>query len=67
MEQLRKIWVRLQALRFDERGFVTAEHLGVAALAMVALVVIIGAMQALGLDIVDGIATQITDFGSDGP
>lgn len=67
MEQLVKIWVRLQALRNDEQGFVTAEHLGVAALAMVALVVIIGAMQALGVDIVDGIATQIADFGGDGP
>ena len=66
MEQLVKVWVRFQALRKDERGFVTAEHLGVAALAMVALVVIIGAMQALGVDIVDGIATQIADFGSDG-
>lgn len=66
MEQLVKVWVRLQALRNGEQGFVTAEHLGVAALAMVALVVIIGAMQALGVDIVDGIATQIADFGGEG-
>ena len=41
-----------QALRTDDRGLNTAELMGNAALAIAALVVIWGALQALGLDIV---------------
>jgi hypothetical protein len=41
-----------QALRTDERGLNTAELMGNAALAIAALVVIWGALQALGMDIV---------------
>ncbi len=41
-----------QALRTDERGLNTAELMGNAALAIAALVVIWGALQALGVDIV---------------
>lgn len=40
------------ALRTDDRGLNTAELMGNAALAIAALVVIWGALQALGLDIV---------------
>lgn len=43
----------------DEEGFSTAELLGNAALGIVALVVIWGALQALGLDVVDFIRTQL--------
>jgi hypothetical protein len=39
-------------LRTDDRGLNTAELMGNAALAIAALVVIWGALQALGLDIV---------------
>jgi hypothetical protein len=41
-----------EALRTDERGLNTAELMGNAALAIAALVVIWGALQALGMDIV---------------
>ena len=40
----------------DDRGLNTAELMGNAALAIAALVVIWGALQALGVDIVDGSA-----------
>ena len=40
------------ALHTDERGLTTAELMGNAALAIAALVVIWGALQALGVDIV---------------
>ena len=40
------------ALRTDDRGLNTAELMGNAALAIAALVVIWGALQALGVDIV---------------
>jgi len=45
-----RAWAR--ALRTDERGLNTAELMGNAALAIAALVVIWGALQALGVDIV---------------
>lgn len=48
-----------QALREDERGLNTAELMGNAALAIAALVVIWGALQALGLDIVGWIRGQL--------
>lgn len=48
-----------EALRTDDRGLNTAELMGNAALAIAALVVIWGALQALGVDIVDWIRTQL--------
>lgn len=47
------------ALRNDDRGLNTAELMGNAALAIAALVVIWGGLQALGVDIVDWIRTQL--------
>jgi hypothetical protein len=55
------MWIRLQLGRLsrsDERGFVTAENLGVAALAVIALVAIFAALQLLGTDIIQYIRTQ---------
>ena len=48
-----------KALREDEQGLNTAELMGNAALAIAALVVIWGALQALGLDIVEWIRGQL--------
>jgi hypothetical protein len=50
---------RLTTGERDDDGFVTAEHLGVAALTIAALVVIVGAMQALGVDVVNWIRAQL--------
>lgn len=50
-------WAR--TLRDDERGLNTAELMGNAALAIAALVVIWGALQLLGVDIVGWIRTQL--------
>lgn len=44
-----------------EEGLSTAELLGNAALAIAALVVIWGLLQALGVDVIDWIRTQIFD------
>lgn len=43
----------------DDRGLNTAELMGNAALAIAALVVIWGALQALGVDIVDWIRASL--------
>jgi hypothetical protein len=43
----------------DDRGLNTAELMGNAALAIAALVVIWGALQALGVDIVGWIRSQL--------
>jgi hypothetical protein len=43
----------------DDRGLNTAELMGNAALAIAALVVIWGALQTLGVDIVGWIRTQL--------
>ena len=51
--------VILQRIRRTESGLATAELLGNAALGVAALVVIWAALQALGLDIVDWIRTQV--------
>ncbi len=48
-----------EAMRTDDRGLNTAELMGNAALAIAALVVIWAALQALGVDIVDWIRTQL--------
>ena len=47
------------ALRSDDRGLNTAELMGNAALAIAALVVIWGALQALGVDVVGWIRAQL--------
>lgn len=47
------------AMRTDDRGLNTAELMGNAALAIAALVVIWGALQALGVDLVGWIRTQL--------
>ncbi len=49
----------LTRLRDDDRGLNTAELMGNAALAIAALVVIWGALQALGVDIVGWIRGQL--------
>jgi hypothetical protein len=49
---LREVWR-------DDRGLNTAELMGNAALAIAALVVIWGALQALGVDIVGWIRSQL--------
>lgn len=50
---------RARALRDEDRGLNTAELMGNAALAIAALVVIWGALQALGVDIVGWIRVQL--------
>ena len=52
-----RAWAK--AMRTDDRGLNTAELMGNAALAIAALVVIWAALQALGVDIVDWIRTQL--------
>ncbi len=52
-----KAWSR--AVRTDDRGLNTAELMGNAALAIAALVVIWGALQALGVDMVGWIRGQL--------
>jgi hypothetical protein len=52
-----KEWAR--ALKEDDRGLNTAELMGNAALAIAALVVIWGALQALGVDIVGWIRGEL--------
>lgn len=49
--------------RDDERGLSTAELLGNAALAIAALVVIWAALEALGLEVVEWIRSQIMGGG----
>ncbi|MGH8926264.1 MAG: hypothetical protein ACRDWA_16780 [Acidimicrobiia bacterium] len=46
-------------LNDDQRGLSTAELLGNAALAIAALVVIWGVLEALGVEVVEWIRTQI--------
>lgn len=52
-----KTW--LVAMRTDDRGLNTAELMGNAALAIAALVVIWAALQALGVDVVEWIRSQL--------
>ena len=49
----------LRRMREDDRGLNTAELMGNAALAIAALVVIWGALQALGVDIVTWIRSSL--------
>ena len=48
-----------EAMRTDDRGLNTAELMGNAALAIAALVVIWGALQTLGVDVVGWIRGQL--------
>lgn len=57
---LQSMPARLRDLR-KEDGLSTAELLGNAALAIAALVVIWGLLQALGVDVIDWIRTKILD------
>ena len=56
------IWMQAQLYRLtradDDRGFVTAENLGVAAFGIVALSAIFLALKAFGLDVISWIRTQ---------
>lgn len=47
------------AMRTEDRGLNTAELMGNAALAIAALVVIWAALQALGVDVVEWIRSQL--------
>lgn len=51
---------RLRELNADERGLNTAELLGNAALAIVALVAIWAGLQALGVDLIEAIGDLLT-------
>ena len=53
----------LRRINDDERGLSTAELLGNAALAIGALVVIWAALEALGLEVVEWIRSQILGGG----
>ena len=53
----------LRRINDDERGLSTAELLGNAALAIGALVVIWAALEALGLEVVEWIRSQIMGGG----
>ncbi|MCA1736827.1 MAG: hypothetical protein LC739_12200 [Actinobacteria bacterium] len=59
------VWVdtTLRRLDGDERGLSTAELLGNAALAIAALVVIWGVLEALGVEVVEWISSQILGAG----
>jgi hypothetical protein len=43
----------------DEAGQATVEWLGIAALSIVAIIAIFAALQALGLDVIDSVRTQL--------
>ncbi len=59
------VWVQTTFRRLDgdERGLSTAELLGNAALAIAALVVIWGVLEALGVEVVEWISSQILGAG----
>ncbi len=56
---LRRVAALLGRAHHDDRGLNTAELMGNAALAIAALVVIWAALEALGLDVVNWISSQI--------
>jgi hypothetical protein len=58
-----RIVMWLARVEDDERGLSTAELLGNAALAIAALVVIWAALEALGLEVVEWIRSQIMGGG----
>ena len=58
-----RISAGLRRINQDERGLSTAELMGNAALAIGALVVIWAALEALGLEVVEWIRSQIMGGG----
>lgn len=58
-EMTERVAEAITRLHRDERGLNTAELMGNAALAIAALVVIWAALEALGLDIVEWIGTEL--------
>ncbi|HJQ94381.1 MAG TPA: hypothetical protein VJ935_01575 [Acidimicrobiia bacterium] len=59
MDLVRRLARATRRLNSDQRGLSTAELLGNAALAIAALVVIWGVLEALGVEVVEWIRTQI--------
>ena len=59
MGLVRRLADATRRLNSDQRGLSTAELLGNAALAIAALVVIWGVLEALGVEVVEWIRTQI--------
>jgi hypothetical protein len=59
MDLVERLVIVFRRLHRDQRGLSTAELLGNAALAIAALVVIWGVLEALGVEVVEWIRTQI--------
>ena len=59
MDLVHRLGMAMRRLHDDQRGLSTAELLGNAALAIAALVVIWGVLEALGVEVVEWIRTQI--------
>ncbi|HEX5723468.1 MAG TPA: hypothetical protein VFZ06_12055 [Acidimicrobiia bacterium] len=59
MDLVHRWAMTMRRLNDDQRGLSTAELLGNAALAIAALVVIWGVLEALGVEVVEWIRTQI--------
>jgi hypothetical protein len=59
MDKLHRLALVVRRINRDQRGLSTAELLGNAALAIAALVVIWGVLEALGVEVVEWIRTQI--------
>ena len=59
MDLIRRLAGATRRLNSDQRGLSTAELLGNAALAIAALVVIWGVLEALGVEVVEWIRSQI--------
>lgn len=60
MQQLCAHWAKaIGRIRTDERGLNTAELLGNAALAIVALIAIWAGLQALGVDVIERIRSLL--------
>ena len=57
--KLLALWQRVLALWMDPGGFATAELLGNAAMAIVALIAIWGALKLLGIDILTVIHNKL--------
>ncbi|HLI56324.1 MAG TPA: hypothetical protein VKY26_04730 [Actinomycetota bacterium] len=59
------IWAvsaRVRAVATASDGFTTAELLGNAALAIVALIAIWGALRLLGINVINDISTKLSQF-----
>ena len=60
VKTIHDVMTELKRLHADERGLNTAELLGNAALAIVALVAIWAGLQALGIDLIEAIGDLLT-------